>query len=366
MITRVAIRGIGPVGGFGCGVNELRRVLKDRRSLTGTVSIDSSDKTLAMPAFIADTSSLESFVDKKALRRIDHYTKMALLGAYLALDDAKDFEIDRSRMGIVIASGYGATKTTFAFLDSVIDYGDSCASPTHFSNSVHNAAAAHASILLKITGPSLTVSQFEMSIPSALLSACQWLAEKRVDSVLFGGVDEYSSVLGYCWNRFFGEPKETTIRSLEFDRQSAVIGEGAVFFLLSRDEKQIAPYGFIEEVKVGSIEEGNLDLPENAFLFLGADGHIQCSRLYRRFIPKNAEVVSYTPLYGSLPIGSGFDIAVAALSMKERTIFASPDCTVDSCTMNIVRENKALNLHPVCCLKLGQQSEFGVITLGCS
>ena len=158
-------------------------------------------------AFLADTSPLESYVTKRSLRRLDHYSRLALLGAYLAMDNAGRLgtDSDLERMGTIVASGYGATNTTFAFLDSIIDGGDSYASPTHFSNSLHNAATAHISIQLKVSGPSLTVSQLDMSIPSGLLTARQWLKEKRVDSVLVGGVDEYCSVLGYCWQRFFGD-----------------------------------------------------------------------------------------------------------------------------------------------------------------
>jgi 3-oxoacyl-[acyl-carrier-protein] synthase II len=76
-----------------------------------------------------------------------------------------------------------------------MDYGDACASPTLFSNSVHNAAAGHISIMLGLDGPCLTVSQFEMSGPSGLLSAIQWLKEERVEQVLLGAVEEYCDVL---------------------------------------------------------------------------------------------------------------------------------------------------------------------------
>ena len=41
-----------------------------------------------MPAFLADTARLDDFLNKKALRRVDHFSKMALLGSYLALQDA--------------------------------------------------------------------------------------------------------------------------------------------------------------------------------------------------------------------------------------------------------------------------------------
>ncbi len=202
---RLAIQGVGILGGFGCGIEALRTSLIDQTCRVQSVSIKTAQGLREQPAFLADTDKLDNFVNKKALRRVDHFSKMALLGSFLALEDAGQLEGDRQRMGMVIATGYGASRTTFAFLDSFINDGDQLSSPIHFSNSVHNAAGANISMLLNITGPALTVSQFEMSVPSALLAAGTWLEEGRVDSVLLGGVDEYSEILGYCYNRFFGD-----------------------------------------------------------------------------------------------------------------------------------------------------------------
>ena len=202
---KLAIEGIGVVGGFGCGMESLAAAISNGSSPIQHVSIKTTHGPRDMPAFLAETSKLDDFVNKRVLRRVDHYSKMALLGAHLALEDAGRLEGDRSTMGIIIASGYGAGRTTFAFLDSFINDGDNLSSPTFFSNSVQNAAVANVSMMLSITGPGLTVSQFDMSVPSALITARHWLEEGRVDSVLLGAVDEYCDVMGYCWHRYYGD-----------------------------------------------------------------------------------------------------------------------------------------------------------------
>lgn len=140
---RMAIQGIGLSGGFGCGVEALHAALRNGAVEPGQGSVERNGVVDTFPAYQASIDGLEEFFQKRALRRIDHYSKMTLLGASLALKDAGLLEADRSRMGVVIATGYGALKTTFDFLDSYLDFGYSCSSPTHFSNSVHNAAAAH-------------------------------------------------------------------------------------------------------------------------------------------------------------------------------------------------------------------------------
>jgi len=357
---RIAIEGIGVVGGFGSGVKALDSALSRQESIANGASINGSDGAKYIPA---DCSSLEQFASKRSLRRIDHFSRMALLAAHLALKDAGRLDESRQGIGIVIATGYGASRTTFGFLDSVIDDGDSCASPTLFSNSVHNAAAANISILLNATGPSLTISQFEMSVPSALLSARQWLEERRVDQVLLGGVDEYCEVMGYCWQRFFGLREERQMQPMEFDRQSAVAGEGAAFFLLSGIHHGDQNYGFIKDIQIGNLDREEPKIPENTILFLGADGHRSCSANYVRSIKTDVEVAAYSPLYGSLPVGLAFDMAVAGLTIKGGRVIASPGRHTDDSPLNVIREDQDLDSRPVCCLKMGSEGEFGMVTL---
>jgi 3-oxoacyl-[acyl-carrier-protein] synthase II len=288
---------------------------------------------------------------------------MALLAAWLALEDAGRPDLSGERVGLVVATGYGASRSTFAFLDSVIDDGDACASPTLFSNSVHNAAGGYLSIVLKADGPALTVSQFEMSVPAALLSAGLWLAEGRVDRVLFGGVDEYCDVLGYCWQRFYGEQAGGPMRPLEFDRQTAVVGEGAAFFLLTHEERIVPRYGFITNVEIGG--SAQVHLPDDAILILGADGHRKCCSRYAQYLSADRTFACYTPLYGSLPVGQAFDMAIAALSRRDNRIFAPLDYSANGkeALERVVGGDQTLGSKEICCLKLGGAGEFAIVTL---
>jgi 3-oxoacyl-[acyl-carrier-protein] synthase II len=360
-MTALAIEGIGVVGGFGCGLDALRQALDSGFSPIGALKTGPGEEEGSRPAFLAESSQLEAFLPKRAFRRIDHFARLALLGSHLALQDAGRLEEKRQRLGVVIATGYGAARTTFSFLDSVLDDGDTCASPTNFSNSVHNAAAAHVSILLGATGPSLTVSQFEMSVFSALLTARQWLLEKRVDAVLFGGVDECGPVLGYCHERFFGEGGRA-MTPLLFDRQSAVVGEGAAFFLLTRGGEGAGRYGFLSDLGFGRLSAGGPRVPENALLLLGADGHSRCGAGYGALVPPGAEVAAYAPLYGSLPVGSAFDLAVAGLTMREGRVFAQPGPAPENVLWRAA-SGGALGDRPVCGLKIDGEGVFGSFTV---
>ena len=362
-MMRIAVRGIGIAGGFGCGVDQLQQTMVSRENSPQHVALKADNVDLEIPVFLCDTARIERFRSKRALRRVDHYSRMAALASYLALEDAGRQPQELRHMAVVVASGYGSARTTFSFLDSVFKDGDACASPTMFSNSVHNAAAAHISIFLKARGPNLTISQFEMSVPSALLTACRWLQDKQVDAVLFGGVDEYCSVLGYSWQRFFGRAPDAGMKPLEFDYQSAIAGEGAAFFLLTRDMDEQPPYGYVTGIQFGSARCRGPQISENSLLILGADGHKTAGVHYEGLIPPSGQTAVYTPLYGSFPTGTAFDMAVAAISIKEGKIFATPKRAGDNSRINVVGEEKSLDSKPISCLKFGCNGDFAMINL---
>lgn len=172
------------------------------------------------PGEQCDTKDLASFVPARRLRRIDHFTRMTLLAAHLALAEADGLETLPTRLGIILTTGYGPSQTTFDFLDSIIEDGAPLASPLAFSHSVHNIPAGVLSLLLGTPCPQTTICQLTAPVMTGLHTAAIWLAEGRVDSVLFGAVDEVTMLL-----------KENTARLTKNDRHP---GEGAAFFLLNQ------------------------------------------------------------------------------------------------------------------------------------
>ncbi|MFA5514729.1 MAG: beta-ketoacyl synthase N-terminal-like domain-containing protein [Desulfuromonadales bacterium] len=352
-MSRLAIQGLGVVGGFGCGVDALRQALAGAPPTPQPAPAGAGGP---LPVLLAADDALEDFVPRRALRRVDHFSRLALLGASLALRDADRLETDRSRLGVVIATGWGAMATTFAFLQSFIQGGDVCSSPTHFSSSLHNAAAANISILLQVTGPSLTVSQFEMSFPSALLTARRWLAEERVDAVLVGGVDEYCPELGYCWRRFFGVA-DGPLQPLAFDRQSALPGEGAAFVLLERGDRS-GRYGYLTAIGQGNLAGSPPALPQR--LLLGADGQKECGAGYPRLLPTGARVAAYAPAWGSLPVGQAFDLAAAALAAGDNRLYPAAPAPAGGLEL---LGGESFGDEPVGCLKLGRCGDYGLLTV---
>jgi 3-oxoacyl-[acyl-carrier-protein] synthase II len=321
---RIAIDGIGIIGGFGSGVEQLGAALsRSENPLPSRVSVQTDGGPRELPLYRADTSRLEEFFQKRELRRIDHYSRMALLAASMALKDAGSSGPDGLSTGVIVATGYGPHRTVFSFLDSFVREGDSFSSPTQFASSVHNAAAAYLSILLKQRGPSLTVSQFDMSVTSALLTAVCWLQEGQVDRVLFGVVEEYSDVLGYSWCKLFGkEATPDVMCPLDFETQTAIPGEGSSFFVLSLAEDS-APrrYGSIDLIFSGIPLDIKGIVPAGASVIVASDGHRDTGKFYTEMAKELTGIRCFSPLYGSMPVGQAFDIAIAAMVNDEKPVF---------------------------------------------
>jgi len=316
MTCRMAIRGIGLVGGFGCGTEAALNALHNGGRPDDFLMLKVPTGTVKYPVYLANPDPLKKFLSPRKLRRVNKYSQLAALAACMALQDAGQAVYQHSDTGVIVASGYGASTTTFAFLDDVILEGDNFASPTLFSNSVHSSAASHVMILLQIKGPCLTVIQFEMSMIAALLNAQVWLKDKKVDTVLLGGIDEINQVLLYCYYNFYGKDIPQEMTPLNYELQTAIPGEGAAFMVLTRDEGQIPPYGYIDMVSWETSSEHTI--PEDILVISGSDGHRACGLQYRKLLHRidHTNIKTFSQIYGSMPCGQTFDLAIASVAAR--------------------------------------------------
>ncbi len=345
------ISGIGVVGGFGCGIREMAEALDNGGPRPTPVSIDKLEGPVETVGFRAETGMLKEFASPKALRRIDPYNRMAILGAFLAMEDARANGFSEpDRMGIIVGSGYGSTCNTFDVEGLCLENNIQGFSPLRFSNSVHNAAASHISAFLHIRGPVLSISHFDISVPLSLMTACHWLREGRADAVLVGGVDAFSKRMAL--HRLEGGKRNRGTFS-----EPVPVGEGCAFFLLTQAEgKTESGYGCIADVETGIWKRKEPSLERGAIHFIGADGFSETESALLQGLPEDgADYGIYTPLYGHLPVGTGFDLAIACLSRKRNRLYPPAQGTITSET--------PLDERPICCIKPGAAGEWGRIVL---
>jgi 3-oxoacyl-[acyl-carrier-protein] synthase II len=124
------------------------------------------------------------------------------------------------------------------------------------------------------------------------MAARLWLAQGRVDRVLVGAVDELSELTSHLWARQ-GE--------LERPWGPGPPGEGAAFFLLSSREEAREPYAILELASTG---RGPGPAPEGLVLLSGDEQPAVSGR-------------RLTSLYGAMPAAPAFDLAAAAILLRQ-------------------------------------------------
>ena len=135
-------------------------------------------------------------VTLKGIRRADAYTRMATQAAFDALQTAGIARAaGDTSIGVILASRFGPHVTTEAFVDGLIEFGDTSVSPTDFSHSVHNAAVAYIASALDLRGPVTALTGFSDPRASAMTLAACWLAEGRVMYVLVCCAEDDSPML---------------------------------------------------------------------------------------------------------------------------------------------------------------------------
>lgn len=351
------INGIGIVFNRGRGIESLENALNQgwQKPAETEVSHSKGKKSLV---YQVDLQTISDRTLLKKMRRADKLSKMAVLSASDAIKDSGIENMHGEKMGIIIATAFGAHVTTFDFLNDILDYGEANVSPTTFSNSVHNAAASYISSALNIQCPTLTVTQFFFPFHYALQLAQAWLNEKRCDYVLVGAVEQYGDVLGYIYDCKLTPAPDGRIMPFNFNPTYHVPGEGAVFFLLSKDDSRNV-FCKIEEVCIGD----NFECKASADLnIIDTDGMLPDESVYMSSVSPDIPTAAYSPLFGSIMTGSAFNCAVGALMLKKQLYFACP-VKDNPHGINIVNCSRHLNIELIRCVRYNCYNEKAVVYL---
>lgn len=351
------ILGIGIIFNRGMGIDCYENALKQGWQMPASVeSLRRKDKK----SFVYQVD-LETIPDRtllKKMRRADKFSKMAVVAAADALKGSGIGNIDRKGMGIILATAFGAHATTFDFLDDILDYGEAAVSPTTFSNSVHNAAASYISSSLGINGPTLTITRFDFPFQYALQLAQIWLNQGRCEYVLAGAVEQYGDVMGYIYGKKLTPVCDGKMRPFNFNPTCQVPGEGAAFFLLSKKGSENL---FCKVSDVGINREPKPTMGADLNI-IDADGMLNDESGYKTAVSPDTPVAAYSPLFGSMPIGSAFNCAAGALMLKKQMVYANP-VTDNPHGINILAETKHSDIERIDCIRYNCYNEKAVICL---
>ena len=240
----LAITGLGIVSPFGIGRAEFVAALRDPqaacvRAFSGLRSVLPEERF--RHARLAEVPEFDAaqFLGDKGLRNLDRATKMLVVAAKLALEDAglkRDgafLGLSGERIGICAATAYGS-------LDSITEINRVAElehprylNPSRFPNTVINAAAGYVSIWEGLEGPNVTVVDGNCGGADVVLTAETHLACGRADALLVGGFEVLNEPLYLAFVKLgvivegdqFSSPGEVASRG-------AHLGEGAALMVL--------------------------------------------------------------------------------------------------------------------------------------
>jgi len=339
------ISGIGMVSAFGRGIDNCAKILRE---------------AIIPEAYHVNQDIISAGKLPRRMRRADKFSKMATLAAMDAVEDSKfDVKKKPGSLGIVLSTAFGPHVTTFKFLDDLVTYGEENVSPITFSHSVHNAAVSYITSAIENQGPAITIAGFVFAFHQALLVARSWLDEKRCENVLVGCVDERGEVSDAIISDKMGRERGFNIKPFDFSANASMSpSEGAVFFMVTDDVSK-KNYCKVDRVLHGAFAE---DKKESGMYILDTDGLSGDETPYIGMKEKKAMVSGYSPLFGSTPGLSAFHCAVAALTIKNQRVYASP-VQDNPHGLNLCSLGKNMDIDSVACIKYNCLRERGYIRL---
>jgi 3-oxoacyl-(acyl-carrier-protein) synthase len=151
-------------------------------------------------AFLVEPFRPASIVPGLKTRRLDRLSAWALVAASLALQDAGvDLNLmDRSRIAVFFATGFGCVELTEAFYQSAATYGWAGTDPITFPETLSNAPASHVALFHDLRGPNVTVSSKSFAAESALLQAASLMRNGQADLAIVLAGDTLTQAI-YEW-----------------------------------------------------------------------------------------------------------------------------------------------------------------------
>ncbi|MDZ7338908.1 MAG: beta-ketoacyl-ACP synthase II [candidate division KSB1 bacterium] len=237
---RVVVTGMGVITPLGSTLEQYWQGL-----VTGTSGVDyvtyfdTSEFDTKFAAWVKDFDP-EAYIDRKEARRMDRFTQFAVACSDLALKDAGlnlDNE-DKTRIGVVLASGVGGMDTFEREYKVLFDKGPQRISPFFIPMMIADIAPGYVSIRHGLKGPNYSTVSACASSSHAIGDAFRLIAYGDADVMVTGGSEASCTRMGFAgFNAMRAlstrndNPKAAS-RPFDLHRDGFVMGEGAAVVIL--------------------------------------------------------------------------------------------------------------------------------------
>ena len=241
MSRRVVVTGLGATTPLGADVESTWRALVAGKS---GVRLLTEEWRELLPVHIAARVHTEPAdqMERVEMRRLDRSEQFAIIASREAWKDAGTPEVDKERLGVVIASGIGGVITLLDQFDNLKEKGARGVSPHTVPMLMPNGPAAHVGLELQAKAGVHTPVSACASGAEAIGYALEMIRTNRADVIVSGGVEAAIHQLpmaGFAAMKALStrnDAPERASRPYDRDRDGFVLGEGGGILILEEYE----------------------------------------------------------------------------------------------------------------------------------
>ncbi len=243
MNRRVVVTGMGTVNCLGQNVGEFWDALKAGKSGISRISnADMKDSPCLIGGEVKNEKfNIEDFIEKKEARKMDRFCYFAVVAAREAIKDSKieNSDIDKERVGVIIASGIGGINTYYDNSIKMYTGGRKKVSPFFIPMLISDIASGYISIEYGYHGPNYAVSSACASAGNGIACSFNHIFVGDADIIISGGCEAAMSPLGFAGftqmqalSTHYNDTPEKGSRPFDKNRDGFVMGEGAGIIVL--------------------------------------------------------------------------------------------------------------------------------------
>ena len=241
MTRRVVVTGLGATTPLGADVDSTWAALVAGKS---GVRLLTEDWRELLPVHFAARVHTEPAdqMERVEMRRLDRSEQFALVASREAWKDAGTPEVDKERLGVVIASGIGGVITLLDQYDNLKEKGARGVSPHTVPMLMPNGPAANVGLELQAKAGVHTPVSACASGAEAIGYALEMIRTNRADIIVSGGVEAAIHQLpmaGFAAMKALStrnDAPERASRPYDRDRDGFVLGEGGGILILEEYE----------------------------------------------------------------------------------------------------------------------------------
>ena len=241
MTRRVVVTGLGATTPLGADVDSTWAALIAGKS---GVRLLTEDWRELLPVHFAARVHTEPAdqMERVEMRRLDRSEQFALVASREAWKDAGTPEVDKERLGVVIASGIGGVITLLDQFDNLKEKGARGVSPHTVPMLMPNGPAANVGLELQAKAGVHTPVSACASGAEAIGYALEMIRTNRADIIVSGGVEAAIHQLpmaGFAAMKALStrnDAPERASRPYDRDRDGFVLGEGGGILILEEYE----------------------------------------------------------------------------------------------------------------------------------